>query len=268
MHWRKNLYRALESQQTLLARNIDRVIQFVIVSSVVNYCIATLPDIPTTILRWMILYELLVVMFFTVEYTLRFIARQPSWRYMFSFFGIIDFLSFAPFYFGLIYDIPALMALPMIRMVRLLKLFRYNRAIRQMMEAVALIRQELATFVAATFILWIAASIGIYEFERRAQPDVYQSVFDAMWWSVITLSTVGYGDMVPITPGGRMFTGIVLLLGLAVVAVPTGLLASALQRIHMQKQYEQTQARYPSESQIETSENKTEKSDEDGDQAL
>ena len=94
--------------------------------------------------------------------------------------------------------------------------------------ALALIREDLVLFFAATaFVLFVAAA-GIYSFEHEAQPKVFASVFHSLWWAVTTLTTVGYGDAAPITAGGKVFTFFVLMVGLGIVAVPTGLLASAL----------------------------------------
>ena len=85
-------------------------------------------------------------------------------------------------------------------------------------------------FLILSLILFFLAGVGIYYFERDAQPDVFVSIFDALWWSVVTLTTVGYGDMYPITVGGKVFTFIILMIGLGFIAIPTGLLASAMTR--------------------------------------
>ena len=90
------------------------------------------------------------------------------------------------------------------------------------------VKNELIVFLFATaFVLYIS-SVGIYYFENNAQPDVFKSVFHCLWWAVVTLTTVGYGDVYPITIGGKIFTFFILIIGLGIIAVPTGLLASAL----------------------------------------
>jgi voltage-gated potassium channel len=88
--------------------------------------------------------------------------------------------------------------------------------------------------VVALIVLYLAA-VGIYHFEHEAQPEKFTSVFDSLWWAVATLTTVGYGDIYPITPGGRLFTFLVLVLGLGVIAVPSGLLAAALSRVRAEE---------------------------------
>ena len=116
----------------------------------------------------------------------------------------------------------------MLRIVRLLKLARYNDAIRKFGRAVRSIREELILFLGVSVALIYLASVGIYYFENPAQPKAFPSVPRAMWWAVSTLTTVGYGDVYPVTAGGKAFTTVIPFVGLGVVSIPTGLLASAL----------------------------------------
>jgi len=109
------------------------------------------------------------------------------------------------------------------------------KAVERYKNAVYSIRSELLIFISATIFLIYLSSIGIYYFENTAQPEVFSSVFDCMWWSVATLTTVGYGDVYPITLGGRIFTFFILMIGLSVVAVPAGLFATALQNAHLEE---------------------------------
>lgn len=98
---------------------------------------------------------------------------------------------------------------------------RFHRAFR-------IAREELVLFGVVALILIYLSSVGIYYFEHDAQPQAFASVFHCLWWSVSTLTTVGYGDVYPVTTGGRIFTSFILAIGLGIVAVPTGLFASAL----------------------------------------
>lgn len=104
-------------------------------------------------------------------------------------------------------------------------------AIKRFKKAIILIKEELILFLFVTILLLYLSSVGIYYFENSVQPESFKSFFHCLWWSVITLTTVGYGDVIPITVGGKIFTSIIVLIGLGVVAVPTGLIASALTRI-------------------------------------
>lgn len=95
-------------------------------------------------------------------------------------------------------------------------------------NALKIAKEELILFSIVAVILLYLSAVGIFYFEGKAQPDVFKSVFHSLWWAVVTLTTVGYGDAYPVTIGGKMFTFFVLTIGLGVVAVPTGLVASAL----------------------------------------
>ena len=113
-------------------------------------------------------------------------------------------------------------------MFRIFKLLKYNSAIDRLLFAFREIKKELFIFLIATIFLLYVSSVGIYYFENEAQPEQFKSVFHSMWWAVATLTTVGYGDVYPITLGGKLFTTFIVFIGMGLVAVPTGLLASAL----------------------------------------
>ena len=174
--------------------------------------------------------ELLVVAVFSVEYVLRLAAARPMRSYAFSFFGTIDLAAILPFYLAAGLDLQSLRAVRLLRLFRALKLVRYSAAITRINRAFVIAREELILFACATMLILYFAAVGIYYFEHEAQPEAFSSVFDGLWWAVATLTTVGYGDVFPVTAGGRFFTFIVLITGLGVVAVPTGLIASALSR--------------------------------------
>ena len=119
-------------------------------------------------------------------------------------------------------------ALRFLRIFRILKLARYNRAINHFFKAIKTAKEEIVLFIIITLILIYFSAIGIYYFENEAQPEHFSSIFDSLWWAIITLTTVGYGDVYPITIGGKVFTFLILLIGLGIVAIPTGIISSAL----------------------------------------
>ena len=137
-------------------------------------------------------------------------------------------LAGLPFYLSLEIDLRSLRIFRLFRLVRIFKLVRYNSAIMRFKNAFTSVREELVlAFVAAAFVLYLS-SVGIYYFESQEQPEKFGSIFHCMWWAIVTLTTVGYGDTYPITTGGKIFTGCLMIVGLGVVAVPTALFASAL----------------------------------------
>lgn len=124
------------------------------------------------------------------------------------------------------------------RLFRLLKLGRYTAALLRFYRALLIAREELALFGTMAVILLYLSCVGIYQFEHAAQPEVFASVFDGLWWALCTLTTVGYGDVYPLTAGGKLFTFFILLIGLGLIAVPVGLVASALTQAREQLQGE------------------------------
>lgn len=222
------LKRTVEATDTRAGRWFDGVVQGLIVVSLVSFAFETLPHLPPAARRFLAWSETVVVALFTVEYGLRVLVADRKLRFVFSFFGLVDLLAILPFYIATGVDLRSARALRMIRLVRVLKVARYSAAVARLGLAFRLAREELLLFLGASLIVVYVAAVGIYYFENPAQPDAYASVFHAMWWAVVTLTTVGYGDVYPITLGGRLFTGLVLFVGLGVVAVPAGVMASAL----------------------------------------
>jgi voltage-gated potassium channel len=212
----------VEEQTTTAGKVFDWFIMTIIFVSLVSFAIQTLPDLSKSAEHALRISETVIVAIFTVEYLLRLFVADRKLKFVFSFYGIIDLLAILPFY------LPGRVDLRFLRILRVLKLFRYSKAFQRYKLAIYSIRHELFLFIMiALFLLFIAAA-GIYYFENSAQPEVYRSIFHSLWWAIVTLTTVGYGDVVPITIGGRIFTFVMLLIGLGVFAVPVGLISSAL----------------------------------------
>lgn len=225
-----DIRRIVDESDTTLGILFDLVIQFLIVVSLVSFSIETLPDLSPASRQNLRTVEFVTVLFFTGEYLLRIAVSQRKIGFIFSFFGIIDLLAILPFYLSTGLDLRSLRAFRMLRIFRIFKLVRYSKAIRRFHRAFLIAKEEIVLFLYLAAMLLFLSSVGIYYFEREAQPDRFSSVFDSMWWSVATLTTVGYGDVYPITTGGRVFTFFVLLIGLGIVAVPSGLVASAISK--------------------------------------
>lgn len=218
----------VEKSDTRSGRAFDLSIQTLIVFSLVSFSIETLPNIPAPARPWLHGFEIFCVVVFTIEYILRAALARPHRRYILSFFGIIDLAAILPFYLASGFDLRSIRAFRLLRLFRIFKLARYSRAVRRFHCALIIAREELVLYFVASMILLYLASVGIYYCEHEAQPEAFSSVFDGIWWAIVTLTTVGYGDVYPITAGGRIFTFVVLVIGLGIVAVPAGLVASAL----------------------------------------
>lgn len=205
-------------------------IQFLIFVSIVNFSILTLPNLSIKTQEIINRLEIFCVSVFTVEYLLRIYSASSRVKFFFSFFGLIDLIAILPFYLTLGMDLKSLRAIRLFRILRLFKFLRYGNTMEKIKKSFNSIKRELFLFTLATLMLLYFSSIGIYYFENEAQPEVFASIFDAMWWSVATLTTVGYGDVYPITSGGKIFASVIVFIGLGLVAIPTGLIASSLTR--------------------------------------
>jgi|TARA_Y100000310_G_scaffold343685_1_gene452474 voltage-gated potassium channel len=228
----------VDDTDTLSGRVFNYVIYILIILSLVSFSIETLPGIPEDLDTVLGYLEVVVILIFTLEYLLRLWTADQKLVFMFSFFGLIDLIAILPFYLTIGIDLRSARSFRLLRLFILLKIFRFSQASRRLIDCIMLVREELILFAFLTLILLWLSAIGIYYFEHDAQPDKFESVFHSLWWAVATITTVGYGDVYPVTIGGRLFTFIVLLIGMGVIAVPAGLLAASLTRI-VQREREQ-----------------------------
>lgn len=206
-----------------------------------------LKSVPQYDARWHGLFlfiEVAAIGVFTVEYLLRLWSApeqkiyhglgegRARWLYASSSFGVIDFLSVAPLY-AMLFVEPDFTALLLFRLLRYFKLARYSAGMRSLLAALKLERRALAAslvLLLGAMIFW--ASI-MYSVEGRAQPDKFGTIPDAMWWAVVTLTTVGYGDVVPVTAAGRVVAALTMITGFMMLALPVGIIATAFaEQIH------------------------------------
>lgn len=227
---RKVLYDIVEDNTTRNGKYFDFFIQGLILLSLVSFSLETIPDISENIISFLYFLEVFTVSLFSLEYLIRIWVSKKPVSYVFSFFGIIDLLAILPFFLVGFLDLRFLRAFRILRIFRALKIVRYNKAMKRFGLAFMLVKEEIVLFFVCTVILIFITSAGIYYFENEAQPETFKSIFHSAWWSIVTLTTVGYGDIYPITLGGRIFTFFVLMIGVGLVTVPAGLVASALSK--------------------------------------
>lgn len=223
-----SLKNVIENNDTRQGRIFDLTIQALIVLSLISFSVETLPSLAEATLKCLYYIEIATVAIFTAEYILRIIVADSKITFIRSFYGIVDLLAILPFYLSVGVDLRSIRALRLLMLFRAFKLLRYSMVIRRFRRAFILAKEELVLFFVVTIMLLYFSAVGIYYFEHAAQPESFSSVFHSLWWAVATLTTVGYGDVYPVTTGGKLFTCFVLMVGLGVIAVPTGLVASAL----------------------------------------
>lgn len=217
------------NEKTKIGRIVGFIIQGLIIVSLISLAVQTIPDIPEHVNHILETISMLCMLVFVTEYSLRVYTEKHVFRYMFSFFGIIDLIAIAPYFFiGSGIDSSSLRALRLLRIFQLFKLARYSKASHRFKSAFKICREELIFFGVTASIIFFMAAVGIYHFEHNAQPEAFPSIIHSLWWAMITLTTIGYGDIYPVTHMGKMFTGLIIPLGLGIVSAPTCILASAL----------------------------------------
>ncbi|MCH8569431.1 MAG: ion transporter [Balneolales bacterium] len=227
---KKRLKDIVEREDTAAGKIFNLFIMGLIILSVISLSVETLPDLSQNILRALVFFEIVVVVIFSVEYLLRIYVADSKRKYIFSFYGIIDLLAIVPFYLTAGVDLRSIRVFRILRVLRIFKLSRYSDATTRLLNAFKLIKAELVVLLAIALCLIYIAAVGIFYFENPAQPEVFTSVFHSLWWAVTTVTLLGYGDVYPITIGGRIFTYLVLMISIAMIAIPTGLIASALNK--------------------------------------
>jgi voltage-gated potassium channel len=231
------MYELLNSHdggQTTLERVIDWSLIGLVLLNTATVVLDSVKDIDTRYHPLFVGIELLSIYIFTLEYVLRVWScvenrryRRPFWgriRFMFSPLALIDLLAVLPFYLSI--GLLDLRFLRLVRLLRLLKVTRYVRALHVIGQVVRRKRAELLVTLGMIGLILLLVSSVMYSIESVAQPDKFGSIPDTMWWGVATLTTVGYGDVYPITPAGKVFSSIIAVLGLGLFAIPTGILAS------------------------------------------
>ena len=239
---RRTVFRLLEAAEDddLPSRIVDIALVALIAASVTAVILESIPAFEArfgTELYW---FEVVTIAVFSVEYLLRIWScveatdldeQRPlvsRLRFMFSFHAIIDLLAILPFYllaFGVFGSVD-MRVLRAIRLMRVLKLTRYFAALNMLIIAVKENGRALAASSLILVTIMLLAASGMYYFERESQPVDFGSIPAAMWWAFATLTTVGYGDVTPITIGGKIFGALITVVGIGMVALPTSILAS------------------------------------------
>lgn len=195
-------------------------------------------DLPPTVSTISSIIELVSVIIFSIEYICRLWTSDLLYpglkpimariEYIFSFMALIDLFAILPFYIPLVIKID-LRVLRMLRIIRLLRVFKINRY-TSALSVIAIVfkrkKNQLISSIFVVMLLMIIASVLMYNVEHDAQPEAFSNAFSALWWAVATLTTVGYGDIFPITVFGKILSAIIAILGIDLVAVPTGIISA------------------------------------------
>ncbi|MGE0822632.1 MAG: ion transporter [Candidatus Binatia bacterium] len=230
--WRGVLHEIIFEAETPAGRWFDIALIWSIVASVVIVMVESVGSVRTHYGSFLYRAEWFFTSVFTIEYILRLLSVRQPWRYATSFFGIVDILAILPTYLSVI--LPGSQYLLTIRSLRLLRVFRVLKLSEYLSEADIIMtalrasRRKISVFLFAvmTAVIIIGSLIYVVEGEEHGFSDIPTSVY----WAIVTLTTVGYGDLSPHTPLGKMLASLVMILGYGIIAVPTGIVTAELSR--------------------------------------
>ncbi len=171
--------------------------------------------------------ERLIAGLLCFEYLYRWSRAQNRLRYPFTLLAAIDLIAILPLMVGLIVDLRSLRLIRTLRILRLFKLYRYNTALQNVLHGFRKVKDELAVVGFVVIIMVMFSSVAIYEFEHEGQPEKFNRLSDAVWWSFVTLTTVGYGDLYPITTGGRVIAILTMTVGIGIFGTFISLIGSS-----------------------------------------
>ena len=215
-------------------RFLERIIYIVIVLNLFAMILESEPNLNSkvrVILDW---FESISIIIFTLEYVYRSILSfRNNDGYNWSFFGVIDVLSILPFYFQSIlgFDGRFIRVFRLFRMSRILKLGKFNKSFDLLGRGIKNVKRELYLTFFIAFVMLFFSATGIYYLENSVQPESFSSIRESFWWAVASLTGVGFEEIFPITTGGKIFGTIISLVGVGVVAVPTGIISASFVEI-------------------------------------
>ena len=226
--WTQKLHEIIYEADTRAGKIFDLVLIFSILASIVFVMLESVESIDAKYHVFLNIAEWVITILFTLEYIARIIAVKKPSSYIFSFYGIIDFLATIPKYVSLIlagtHALVALRALRLLRIFRVFKLARYIGASTNLKRALKLSRIKIAVFLFAVFVITIILGTVMYLIE--GPENGFTSIPRSVYWAIVTLTTVGYGDIAPHTPLGQFLASIVMILGYGIIAVPTAIITS------------------------------------------
>ena len=217
----------------------EKTIYAIIVLNLVAMVVESEPNLDEGLVDFLAKFEIVSIIVFTIEYLIRTgESIKAKSKYNSSFFGVIDLLSILPFYFqsALGFDGRFVRVFRLFRVSRILKLGKFNKSFELLGRGIANVKRELYLTFFIAFVMLFFSATGIYYLENPVQPEHFTSIKESFWWSVASLTGVGFESIYPITLGGKIFGTLISLVGVGVVAIPTGIIsASFVEIINSQK---------------------------------
>ena len=229
-NWKTKLHDIIYEADTKNGKWFDILLIITILISIILVMLESVESFDTKYHTFLNISEWVITILFTFEYIARVIAIKKPTSYIFSFYGIIDFLATIPKYLSIIFigthALVALRALRLLRVFRILKLARYLGASRSLISALKASRIKIFVFLFSVVVITIILGTVMYLIE--GPENGFTSIPHSMYWAIVTLTTVGYGDLAPHTPLGQFIASLVMILGYGIIAVPTGIVTSEM----------------------------------------
>lgn len=227
---KQKIYEIIFEADTPAGKLFDVALLFVIIISVALVLLESVPAIRDNHYQLLRVLEWCITIIFSVEYILRVAIVKKPLRYIFSFYGVIDLLSVLPTYIGLViagsHSLVVIRILRLLRVFRILKLTRYTLAGRSLAKAIWNSREKISVFI--FFVTMLVIIIGTIMYLVEGPEHGFTSIPRGIYWAIVTLTTVGYGDISPETPLGQFIASIVMIMGYAIIAVPTGIVTAEI----------------------------------------
>ncbi len=228
---KKKVYNLLYKEKTFI-----KFIYSLIIINVIALILESYKDIRNSYANTFQLIEIFSVIIFTIEYLLRIWVsdidkevKNSRIKFILSPLGIIDLLAIIPFYLPMLFkiDLRIIRILRLLRLLRIFKLGRFSKSLKTINQVLKETKTDLLITLFVAFILLVLSSTLMYYVENEAQPQKFASIGHSFWWSIATLTTVGYGDVYPITAMGKILSAVIAFIGIGFVALPTGIISSA-----------------------------------------
>lgn len=230
--WKQKVYRIIYYTDTKAGKLFDVLLLIFILISTILVVIESIPYVYLNHYDVFYRIEWIITILFTIEYILRIISVQNRWTYVTSTMGVIDLVSILPFYISLLF--PEAHFLIVIRLMRLLRVFRIFKMMEYMKDGYfiisALRHSYRKIFIFLLFIIIVSIVLGSVMYIIEGGRNGFESIPQSIYWAVVTITTVGYGDVSPATPLGKFFATILMLCGYGIIAVPTGILTSEMSK--------------------------------------
>ncbi len=232
-NWKNKLHEIIYEADTPAGKWFDIVLLILILTSIVVVMLESITSVEILYAHELNVAEWVFTILFSLEYFARIISIKKPKEYIFSFYGIIDFLSTIPKYLSLFFvgshALIALRALRLLRVFRILKLARFIGEGNEMSKALKASRARISVFLLAVFMLCVILGTIMYMIEGGTDSG-FTSIPRSVYWAIVTLTTVGYGDIAPVTGFGQFIASIIMILGYAIIAVPTGIVTSEMSK--------------------------------------